>query len=199
MYPRTPLVDPSAYFGRSDRPSLGVAAGIVTLNAVLTVLLTWWFVSRVVAQIDISAATRQEALSNLGGMYFAVFGSVFLGWLLVGAVFHVFMWFAGADRGIGATLAVVGESMLVSIVMMPLIAFGFVLVIDQVPSSPEAAVDFIRRIQGRETGVLLLVGFVRLLWEGGVQAVGLSDVHDVSLGKAALVTIGIGLLAFLVA
>jgi len=198
MSPRTPLVSPAAYFGRSDRPSLRLAAGIVTLNALFTAILTWWFVTRALAQVDVSQTARDEALSEVSGLYPALFISVFIGWLLVAGVFHVFMWFAGAERGFGTTLAIVGEGMLVTLVTLPLILFGFMLVIEQVPSEPEAAVEFIQRTSNFNTDVLLLVGFVRVLWEGSVQAVGLSEVHDVSLGKAALVTIGLGLLIFFV-
>lgn len=197
MSPRTPIVDPSGYFRREQRPSLRIAAGIVTLEAILTTVLVWWFVTRVFAQIDLSAAEREVVASELNGMFLVLFGSVFLGWVLVGAIFHAFMWFAGAERGFGATLAVVGEASLVSIVMMPLVLGGFVGVIGRVPSDPSAAFEFIRQTANQQTGILLVVGFIRTLWIGVVQAIGLSEVHDITLGKTLLVAVGLGLLSFL--
>lgn len=198
MSPRTPLVSPSLYFRRTDRPSIGVAAGIVTVNAVLTTALIWWFVNRLINRIDASAAARQEAMSELSGQFLMIFVATYLGWLLIAGVIHVFMWFAGADRGFGTTLAVVGEGMLVSVVALPLMAVGFYLLIEQVPSDPERALDFMERLAaGGLSGPLLLVGFVRTLWEATVQAVGLAVVHDIALAKTAVVTFVLGLLMLL--
>lgn len=197
MSPRTPIVDPYGYFRREQRPSLRIAAGIVTLEAVLTTVLVRWFVTRVFAQIDLSAAEREAVSSELNGMFLVLFGSVFLGWVLVSAIFHAFMWFAGSERGFEATLAVVGEAGLVSVVMTPLVLGGFVVVIGQVPSDPNAAFEFIRQTANQRTGILLLVGFIRTLWVGVVQAIGLSEVHDITLGKTLLVAVGLGLLSFL--
>ena len=198
MSPRTPIVDPSGYYRRDDRPSLGFAAGLVTLEAVLTSVLTWWFVSRVLAQIEFTDAERQAVNSELSGLYFFIFLGIFFGWLLLAAIFHAFMWFADAEQGFGATLAVVGESSIVSIVMMPLVVFGFVLLLGRVPSEPNAALEFIQQVNNRRTGVLLIVGLLRVLWVGVVQAVGLSEIHDITLGKTLLVTVGLGFLFFLI-
>jgi hypothetical protein len=200
MSPRTPLVSPSSYFRRTDRPSLGFAAGIVTVNAVLTTALLWWFVSSVIGQINVASATRQEAMSEVSGQMLMIFVATYLGWLLIAGVIHVFMWFAGADRGFGTTLAVVGEAMLVSVVMLPLMAVGFYLLIQQVPSDLDAALDFIERFAaGSLSGPLLLIGFVRTIWEASVQAVGLAQVHNISLAKTAIVTVVLGLLILVVA
>jgi len=198
MSPRTPIVDPDGYFRRTERPSLKIAAGVVTLEAVLTTVLVWWFVTRVFAQIDLSAAEREAVSAELSGVYIVTFGSVFLGWVLVAAIFHAFMWFADGERGFWATLAVVGEAGMVTIAMMPLVLGGFVIVIGQVPSDPNAASEFIQQTANQRAGILLIVGFIRVLWVGVVQAVGLSEVHDITLGKTLLVTVGFGLLAYLV-
>ena len=197
MSPRTPIVDPSGYFRREERPSLKIATGIVTLEAVLTTVLVWWFLQRAFAQIELSTAEREAVRSAISGMIPRVFVLAFVSWVLASAIFHVFMWFAGAERSFGATLAVVGEASLVSIVMMPLVAVGFVLLIQRVPSDPDAASRFIRQIINQDLGFLLIVGFIRTLWLGVVQAVGLSEVHDITLGKTLLVAVGLGLLGFL--
>lgn len=197
MSPRTPIFDPFGYFRREQRPSLKIATGIITLEAVLVTVLAWWFVTRTFAQINLSTAEREAVASELNGMFLVLFGSVFLGWVLVSAIFHALMWFAGAERGFGATLAVVGESSLVSIVMTPLVLAGFVVVIERVPSNPNAASEFIRQTTNQQTGILLVVGFIRTLWVGVVQAIGLTEVHDITLDKTLLVAVGLGLLSFL--
>lgn len=196
MAPKTPLANPSQYFRRGDRPSLPVAAAIVTVNAVLTTVLLWWFIDSLAGRVDVPEAERQAAMSEVTDQIVIAFFSVFAGWLLLAGIIHAFMWFASAERGFGTTLAVVGEATIVSVVMLPLVAFGFVLLLDRVPSNPDAAVEFMRQAAERSTPVLMLVGFVRMLWEAGVQAVGLAEVHDVSLGKVALVTFGLGFLGF---
>ncbi|WP_181685549.1 YIP1 family protein [Halorhabdus salina] len=197
MSPRTPLLDPAAYFSRRDRPSLRSAAGIVTVSAVLSIALVWWFVDRVISRIDVAGAVRQEAMSELGGQFLLTFLGVYFGWLLLAVVIHFFMWFAGADRWFGATLAVVGEAMLVSVALLPLSAIGFYVVLGQVPAEPDAAIDFVEQFNRGSTG-LLVVEFLRVLWEAAVQAIGLAIVHDISLSKTAIVTFGIGFLLFLV-
>ncbi len=196
MAPRTPLLNPSQYFRRGDRPSLSVAAAVVTTNAVLTTVLIWWFIDSLTDRVNVSEGTQQAAMSEVTGQIVFAFFGVFAGWLLLAGIIHLFMWFAGAERGFGTTLAIVGEAMLVSIVMLPLVALGFVLLLDQVPSNLEAAAEFMRQAAERSTPVLMLVTFVRMLWEASVQAVGLEVTHDISLGKAALVTFGLGLLIF---
>jgi hypothetical protein len=199
MSPRTPIVDPYGYFRREERPSLKIAAGVVTLEAVLTSILVWWFLERVFAQINFSAAEREALGSALSGMFLILFAAAFFGWVLASAVVHAFMWFAGAERDFGATLAVVGEASMVSIALMPLTLGGFVLIVERVPSDPNAAAEFLRQAANQQTGILLIVGFIRTLWIGVVQAIGLSEVHDITLGKTLLVVVGLGLLSFLIA
>jgi hypothetical protein len=48
-------------------------------------------------------------------------------------------------------------------------------------------------------GILFILGFIQVLWVGIVEGIGLSEVHDVTLGKTLLLTVGLGLLGFLVA
>jgi hypothetical protein len=198
MSPRTPIINPSRYFTRADRPSLKIAVGIVMLDALLTTLFVWWFVQQIFAQVELSASEREIVTSEANGMLPVVFFGVFLGWLLGSAIIHAFMWFAGADRGLAATLAVTGEAVIVSIVLMPLVVGGTVAVIGRVPSDPNAAVEFMRQVANRQIPILLLVGFVNVLWSGVVQAIGLSEVHDITLGKTLLVVIGLGLLGLLI-
>ncbi|WP_436901973.1 YIP1 family protein [Halovenus halobia] len=197
MSPRTPILDPYGYFRRENRPSLKIAAGVLTLEAVLTSVIVWWFLKRTFAQIDLSAAEREAVGSAISGIFPALFAAVFFGWVLAGAIFHAFMWFAGAERGFGHTLAVVGEASMVSIALMPLVLGGFILVVGRVPSDPNTASEFIRQTANQQTGVLLIVGFIRVLWVGVVQAVGLSEVHDITLGRTVLMAVGLGLLGFL--
>jgi hypothetical protein len=198
MSPRTPIINPDRYFGRADRPSLKIAVGIVMLDALLTTLFVWWFVQQIFAQIELSASEREIVTSEANGMLPVVFFGVFLGWLLGSAIVHALMWFAGADRGFEATLAVTGEASMVNIVLMPLVVGGTVAVIGRVPSDPNAAVEFMRQVANRQIPILLLVGFVNVLWSGVVQAIGLSEVHDITLGKTLLVVIGLGLLGLLI-
>jgi hypothetical protein len=199
MSPRTPILDPYGYFRREKRPSLKIAAGVVTLEAILTAVVVWWFLNRVFAQIDLSAAEREAVGSATGGIFPALIAAAFFGWVVGGAILHAFMWFAGVERGFGATLAVVGEASMVSIVLMPLTLGGFVALVGQVPSDPDAAAEFLRQAANQQTGILLIVGLIRTLWIGVVQAIGLSEVHDITLGKTLLVVVGLGLLSFLIA
>ena len=194
MSPRTPLFKPSAYFRRFDRPSLPVAAGIVTLLSVLTVALMWWFVSRVLEQVGVSGSVRSEVMSELGGQFVLVFLSMFVGWLLYSGVVHLFVWFAGGEAGFSMTLAIIGESMLVSLVTFPLVVVGFQVLVGQVPGTQEAAIAFIERRMGRDTGILLVVSLVRTLWEATITTIGLAERHDIDVLKIALVTFGLGLL-----
>nr|WP_229115739.1 hypothetical protein [Halapricum desulfuricans] len=101
------------------------------------------------------------------------------------------------ERGFGTTLVIVGESALVSILLLPLTAVGLGLVVQQVPADPEAAIDAMERMQNGTTPVSFVVGLTRGPWEAAIQAAGIATVHEIPLGKAALVTFGLGVIGLL--
>ncbi|QSG12351.1 putative conserved membrane protein, Yip1family [Halapricum desulfuricans] len=197
MSPRTPLVDPGSYFERDDRPSLRLGLGLIGANVVLSLLVTWWFVIRLIGRIDVSATARAEAESMVSVTLFGMFFAILIGYVLFAGIIHVFVWFAGGERGFGTTLVIVGESALVSILLLPLTAVGFGLLVQQVPAEPEAAIDAMERMQNGTTPVLFVVGLVRGLWEAAIQAAGIATVHEIPLGKAALVTFGLAVIGVL--
>lgn len=197
MAPRTPLLQPTEYFRRRDRPSLAIATGIVVVQAVALAATIQWFVSRVFAQIDLSEETMAQVQGAVGGAVVLVFFSTLLGWGLVAAVIHLFVWFADG-RNVGRTLAVVGESQLVALVFLPVTVFLLNLQVGQVPADPDAAVRFLERTASRSSPLLLLSGFVTTLWMAGIQGVGLAETHDISRDKTFLVAFGLGIFGFLI-
>lgn len=194
MVPRTPLVDPGSYFERDDRPSLRLGLGLIGANAVLSLLVTWVFVIRLVGRIDVSATARTEAESVVSVTLFGMFFAIVLGYVLFAGIIQVFVWFADGERGFRTTLAIVGESAFASILLLPLAAVGFGLLVQQVPAEPEAALDVMERMQNRTTPMLFVVGLVRALWEAAIQAAVVATVHEIPLEKAALVTFGPGVI-----
>lgn len=180
---RTPLLYPHRYFERRDRPSLGVAAGVIFAQALVVGVGVYLFVSEVATRLDVAAGVRDrlasEAISQLIGFLFLVF----VGWFLLAAVFHVFVWFADGDRGFGTTLAVVGEAELAPLVLTPITIVLLLGAASQVPQDPEAAVAFLERTSSFNTPALFLVSLVGQLWAAVITGVGLGIGHDVPVEK----------------
>lgn len=195
---RTPLVYPHRYFERYDRPSLARAAGIVLAEAVVLSVAIWVFVQQVMGRIDIPASEQAQVESVLTGQVVLIFFMVFLGWLILAAIFHVFVWFADGNGGFGTTLAVVGEAELAALVLMPISLFVLFGAVGQVPSDPQAAAEFLSQRAGFNTPLLALVGFVSQVWVSVITGFGLADAHDVDLGKMLALAIVLGVLFFLI-
>ncbi|WEL21517.1 YIP1 family protein [Halorhabdus sp. BNX81] len=197
MAPTTPLRSPSEYFQRNDRPSLLLGAGIILSEAILVAILAWQFLRDVMAQIDMSPAERASVEGVINNGVFRIFISIFLGWLLIAAILHVFVWFADGDRGFGTTLAVVGEADLVSIVLLPVTAAGLFLMVGTVPSDPAEAARFLERTGVHSSAVGLFASIFGLVWKASIQGIGLAEAHDVSVSKMLTVTFVLGFLGFL--
>ena len=195
--PRTPLVVPSEYFSQYDHPSLARAAGVVFVEGIATALVLWLFVQRVIAQVDVPPAERAEVQSAVIGAVVSVVVLLFVGWFLLAAILHVFVWFADGDRGFGTTLAVVGEAELVGVVLLPVTGLALLNLAGGTPSDPQAAAEFFQQAASSDTPLLLLVSFVGTCWKAVVQAVGLAESQGMDAGKAFALTVVIGLVGFL--
>lgn len=198
MPPSTPLRNPLAYFRRVDRPSIGVAAGVVLVNAIATTALVWWFVDSALGRIDAPRDEIAQARDAVSGQLVVIFVSVFLGWLLLAAALHVFVWFADGDGGFGTTLAVVGEAEFVSFLVLPVVFAVFLSLLGQIPADPDAAADFLRRAAGRERPLLLLVSLVGTVWKAYITGHGLAEGHDVAREKTFALAAVFGILGFLI-
>ena len=197
MAPLTPLRAPTAYFCRGDRPSLALAAGIVTAQALAVTVLVWLFMKRVIDRIGLSPSEASQIESALGGALVGVFVAVFVGWGLLAALVHVFMWFADAERGFGATLAVVGEAEIVGLVLLPVTAVGLYSLVGTIPADPQAAAEYMERATSSNTPLLVLTSFVGTVWKATIQGLGLATVHDIGPGKALALTFVLGFLGLL--
>lgn len=194
---RTPLLYPHRYFERRDRPSLGVAAGVIFAQALVVGVGIYLFVSEVATRLDVAAGVRDrlasEAISQLIGFLFLVF----VGWFLLAAVFHVFVWFADGDRGFGTTLAVVGEAELAPLVLTPITIVLLLGAASQVPQDPEAAVAFLERTSSFNTPALFLVSLVGQLWAAVITGVGLGIGHDVPVEKMLVLAVVLAMITVL--
>ncbi|MFB6151276.1 MAG: YIP1 family protein [Haloarculaceae archaeon] len=197
MVPRTPLRSPSEYFERRNRPSLAVGAGVVVAEALAITVAIWLFMQRVVARVDAPPGAESEIRSAVSGGLVAAFFGVVVGWVLLAAIVHVFMWFADAERGFGTTLAVVGEAELVGIVVLPVTTVALLNLAGQTPADPEAAAAFFRRAASFNSPLLLLVSLVSTLWKAAIQGYGLAVSHRVDAGKALVLTLVVGIVGFL--
>jgi hypothetical protein len=195
--PSTPLVAPRAYFRRHDRPSLARAAGIVFVEALAIAVALWLFMQRVITQIDVSPGERTQVQSTVTGAIVAVFFAVFVGWLLLAAIMHAFVWFADGDRGFGTTAAVVGEAEVVGLVTVPLTAIALLNLAGQTPSDPEAAAAFFQRAASFSSPLLLLVSLVGTCWKAAIQGLGLAVSQGMDAGKALVLTFVVGFIGFL--
>jgi|GEM_PF-2249555 len=197
MPPSTPFRSPADYFERLDRPSLAVGGVAVAAQSILVAAVIWWFMQGVLARLDAPPAARAKIESAVSGVIALTFVSVLVGWLLYAGVFHLFLWFADAERGFTTTLAVIGESELVSLLLLPASVLGFHLLLGQVPSDPQAAVDFFNRAAAFGSPVLLLVSLVGTVWKALIQSAGLAVVHDVAAEKTFLLAFAFGGAGFL--
>jgi hypothetical protein len=195
--PATPLRAPAEYFGRHDRPSLTRAAVVVFVEAALTGIVSWLFVERVIAQVDVAPGERASMRSAVAGALVGVVLAFFLGWLLLAAVLHVFVWFADGERGFGTTLAVVGEAELVGVVLTPVTGLVLLNLAGQTPANPEAAAEFFRQVTAFTSPPLLVVSLLGTCWKAAVQGVGIAETQGMDAGKALVLAFVVGFVGFL--
>lgn len=169
-----------------------MAVGLVVVDALATSILTWAFVQSMLATLDASPSAVSQAQGSVTFVTPAMFLGHVAGYLLVGAVFHAILRLADTDRGFGRTLAVVGESAVVSLVFLPLRALGLFLLLDRVPSNPEPALEFVGGLQ-TESSLLLAAALVAALWQAVVQGYGLARVHDKPADDLVFAAIVVGL------
>lgn len=195
--PHTPLRAPREYFQRYNRPSLTVGAGVVLAQALAFVVVIWLFVGRVFAHVDVPAGTVADRSAMIGPLFWLVVSMV-VGWLVVAAILHVFVWFADGRRGFGTTLAIVGEAEFVGLVIVPVAAVALFGTIGGMPTDPEAAMAYIENASAMGTPLLNVVGFVGTIWRAVVTGYGLSVAQDIDHGKAFVLSFAVGLLGFLI-
>lgn len=196
MAPRTPLFDPLGYFQRRERPSLVIGTGIVLVQAFLLVFAVWLFVQQALSRIDFPAGV-DPGTGSIGGELVYYFFMMILGWLLVAAVFHVFVWFSDGDRGFGTTLAIVGEAEFVGLVLLPVAAFVLFSAVGQIPSDPDAALTYLQDTAGLDTPLLNVAGFVGTIWRAVIAGYGLSVAQGMAREKAFVLSFAVGILGFL--
>jgi hypothetical protein len=195
--PRTPLVAPVEYFHQHDRPSLARATGVVLVEGLATALVLWLFMQRVIARIDVTPAERAEAQSTVTGALVGVVLLLFVGWFLLAAILHVFVWFADGERGFGTTLAVVGEAEVAGAVLVPVTGVVLLNLAGQTPADPQAAAEFFQRAASSGTPLLLLVSFLGTCWKAAIQGHGLAESQGMAPEKALVLTVVVGLAGFL--
>ncbi|WP_436927912.1 Yip1 family protein [Halosimplex amylolyticum] len=197
MAPSTPLVSPSRYFRRHDRPSLTVATGVVFAQAIGVSVAMWLFLQRVIAHVDAPPEEKARVQGALFGVLVGVFVAIFVGWLLVAAILHLFVWLAGSQRGFGTTLAVAGEAELPGIILLPLTAVGLLTLLGQAPSEPAAFTDFFERATSFSSPVLLASSLLGTLWTAALQGFGLAEAHDLPVEKMLALAFVVGIVGFL--
>lgn len=198
MAPRTPLLDPWGYFERTDRPTLERGLGFVFLTAVLVTIAVWIFVREVLGKLTATAAQREAAMGEMGVYYVAAFFGVVIGWLILSAVIHLYPWLFGSARGIGATLAIVGEAEIVNVVLFPLTIGGMMLVVGQIPADPAAAQEFISKPPRQLSPLLVVVGLVGTAWRAYIYAAGLAEVQGLTSTRAYVIAFGVSIVSFLI-
>lgn len=199
MSPRTPLFQPGEYFGHDDRPSLSRATIVVVVNAVLTSVFLWWFFTSIIGSLSFPPSVASKMHGIVSNTALSSFFDVFISWFILSIVLHVVVWFASGERGFGTTVAVVGITELVSLVLLPLTIAGFFLWIGDVPVTPttEQSVQYLQTIASTRSPLLLGILLVGGFWKAYLQAVGLSCLHEISYGKIAVVTFVIAILGIL--
>ncbi|QLH76688.1 YIP1 family protein [Halosimplex rubrum] len=197
MAPSTPLVRPSEYFGRYDRPSMTAAFAIVLVQATGTAIAMWLFLQRVVAHVDAPPEEKAQVQGAVTGAIVGTFVAIFAGWLLLAALLHLFVWLAGGRRTFGTTLAVTGEAEIAGVVMLPVTTVGLIGLLGQAPSDPAAFVDFFERAASFSSPVLLVSSLLGALWTAAIQGYGLAVAHDLPVEKMLALAFGIGILGFL--
>jgi hypothetical protein len=66
--------------------------------------------------------------------------------------------------------------------------------LDRMPADPEAAAAFFQRAANGGSPLLLLTNLAGGVWRAAIQAVGLGEIHGVSVEKMAVVTVALALL-----
>jgi len=197
MAPALPILSPGGYFERLDRPSLSVAAGIVILQAVAICVILYVFLQEVVARVAVPPEAAGTVQSKIGSVMAGTFFGIVVGWILLSAVLHAFVWFSDSDRGFGTTLAVVGEAEVVTFVFLPVTAAVLFSKLGGVPSDPQAAAEFFRRLAAFNSPLLTLVSLITTGWKAVIQGIGLSIAQGIPVGKALTLTIVVGAIGFL--
>lgn len=196
MAPLTPLLRPAAYFRRSDRPSLELGALVVIAYVVLSAALVWWFSEQLIATTAPSAEAAAEARGTVSGLLTSLVVVLFVGWPVLSLLLHAFVWLSKGGR-FRETMAVVGESHVASLALLPVTALGFYLLLRRLPSEPGAAVTFMRRATSEGSAVLLGTSLATSLWRAAIQAFGLAEAQEIEFRPIAAVTFGLAVLGFL--
>lgn len=195
--PHTPLRHPTAYFQRHDRRSLGVAAGIMLAEGLALGVVLWLFVQQLLANVDSSGVDTGEIQARLFGAVIMFVVLMFVGWLLLAAILHAFVWFADGNRGFGTTLAIVGETEFVAALTIPLTAIAMLSMASGAPADPQAAAAYVRQAAANSTPVLSVIGLVGMVWRAVVSGAGIATIHGIPREKAFAATFIVGILGFL--
>lgn len=195
--PRTPLLKPRTYFERYHRPSLAIGTGVVLAQALALLVVIWLFVGQVFAHVEFPSTTVPDRSAMVGPLFWAAVAMV-VGWVLVAAVVHLFVWFGDGSRGFGTTLAIVGEAEFVGLVMVPFVAAVLFSTIGGMPTDPEAALAYVENASGMNMPLLHVVGFVGTIWRAVVTGYGLSVAQNLDADRAFTLSFAVGILGFLI-
>lgn len=178
MAPRTPLLNPEAYFAREGRPTTLRALGIVLVSALLSALAAMILYEVIVRQMDVPNRGASIIIQATKNYVIAVFVSGLLFWFLESIVIHPLIWAGRPERDFDRTAAVVGEAEIVSIVLSPAVMLSIFLFTGAVPSEPQAAVRFLEQPRWLFSPVSTAIGVVSLIWRAWILGTGLHVVHE---------------------
>jgi len=191
MPPTVPLLDPSGYFRRDDRPSLAIGAGLVAVLALANAILAVGLVFLLADQTTIPPGAG--LLAGVAGLFAAaleLFGRPIV-WVVLSGIAHVFLMIWDAEGEITETLAVVGEAEMAGLVLFPVQAGLAAYLVVNAPTDPAAVSEV---TSGQPFTVAL--SFATIVWKALIQGIGLGEVHGVSTAKTLTLTMALGLLVF---
>lgn len=200
------LLAPDKFF--EQRPlETAPAATVVAVVAVLHVLVFFGglLLVGVLASLLDGEVSIAEALGSVAGQGFGqsiVLGVlIFVNWLVVSTVLHIPTKLLHGEGTFGDTLAVVGWSSPVAL-LLPALTIAATMLTLLTAGSADAAVSQVESVRGTIGGVSALGVVVTLIWQGIIWLSGLRQSHDIeeeSAAVAVLVTVALGIITALAA
>lgn len=198
MSPRTPLLDPEGYF--TDRPDpFLIGAGVLALHVIVDLALVSLLIDFMLSEIDgITAAERSQVRSELNRILFLAIIVYLIAWLVVAAVMHFGVGGSSAEGTYGDALGVAGWAYAPEVLAaVPTYLYARQVIGDlsldaSEPGALEAEAEALAA--GATSGPLVVLLLVVTVWSVYILAKGVSETHNVALGRAMLpaVVVGVG-------
>lgn len=198
MSPKTPLLDPADYFrDRLDpfMPGAGVFVLYVVVELALAYLLVQFMLDRVTG---LSPGERSMVRSELSNIFVAAILVAVVAWFVVAVVMHFGVGGPETRGSFGDAMGVAGWAYapeIVTAIPIYLYARHRIAGLDLDTSDPQAFQAEVESLAGGTAdGVLVLLLLAVTVWSVYILAKGVSETHDVSLSRATLpaVVVGIG-------